>query len=145
MVPLGAEIGVAQQALGVLVLLNAVVTSFSSMLARSSWLFGWIRGLIVKGGEAFAQIAQTDYTLFRHAGAIVEECASAQIAVVACDCVMLLVEWWKKRGGWIAGQSLLYLGPCDRHSATHVSGQADGRGRQRKPPLPASAGRQARR
>jgi hypothetical protein len=49
------------------------------------------------GGEALAQIAQTDYTLFRHAGAIVEECAGAQIVVVACNCVMLEVEWWKEK------------------------------------------------
>jgi hypothetical protein len=65
------------------------------LLARSSWV--WIGGLSVLGGEALAQIAQTDYTLFRHAGAIVEECAGAQIVVVACNCVMLEVEWWKEK------------------------------------------------
>lgn len=112
MVPFGAESGVAQQALGVVVLLllDAFVTSIS-MLARSS-CFGWIRVVGLMGGEALAQIAQTDYTLFRHAGAISEECTGAKIVVVACNCEMLRVKCWRKRERGIAGKSLLYLDPA---------------------------------
>lgn len=70
------------------------------MLARSSL---WISGLvIIQGGERFTQIAQTDNAwncgLFRHAGTIVEECASAAITVVACvGKVLLLVEMLEGR------------------------------------------------
>jgi len=83
-------------------------------------VFGCFR--VVKGGEALAQIAQTDYTLFRHAGATVEESGDAQIVVVACICVMLLARCCKKkrevgllRKSQVQG-SLMYLG-----LATHVS------------------------
>lgn len=90
MVPFGAESGVAQQALGVLLLLDDDFVT-SSLLARSS-CFGWVRGRRGIGGEALAQIAQTDYALFRHAEATSEKCAGAQIAAVACICVVLLVR-----------------------------------------------------
>lgn len=87
-VPFGGESGIAQQALGVL-LLDDFVTS--SLLARSS-CFGWVRVGSGIGGEALAQIAQTDDALFRHAEATSEKCAGAQIAAVACICVVLRVE-----------------------------------------------------
>lgn len=68
-VPFGGESGVAQQALGELLLLVAVVTSMS-MRSRFSWQIGLGRSRCVGvGGELFSQIAQTDYALFRHAEA----------------------------------------------------------------------------
>lgn len=102
MVPFGAESGVAQQALGVLLLVDDFVTS--SLLAQSS-CFGWVRVGRGIGGDVLAQIAQTDYTLFRHAEATSEKCAGAQIEVVACICAMLSAKWWRKRDGGIAGEA----------------------------------------
>jgi hypothetical protein len=54
---------------------------------------GYTRGLIIiRGGEeGLAQVTKTnDARMFGHAGAIVEECASAAIAVVACIGEVLL-------------------------------------------------------
>jgi len=54
---------------------------------------GYTRGLIIiQGGEeGVAQVTKTnDARMFGHAGAIVEECASAAIAVMACIGEVLL-------------------------------------------------------
>lgn len=120
-VPFGAESGVAQQALGLLA--NDFVTS--RLLAQSS-CFGWVRVGRGIGGEALAQIAQTDYALFRHAEATSEKCSGARIADVACIGAMLSAEWWRKREGGIAGKPLKYLTRVRDVLSHSRAGQADG-------------------
>ena len=52
---------------------------------------GYTRGLIIIKGGDLAQVTKTnDARMFGHAGAIVEECTSAAIAVVACIGEVLL-------------------------------------------------------
>lgn len=94
-----------------LLLLLLLLTS--NMLER---VFGYIRGFVVNQGGELTQIAQTDNTwncgLFLHAGAIVEGCAGAAIAVVACIGEVLLVEMLEGRES-LEAVPFKYCGPCN--------------------------------
>jgi len=91
-VPFGGESGVAQQALGEQ-LLVAVVTSSSSesMRARFSWQLeiglGRSGGI---GGDLGLQIAQTNYALFRHAGASFRNRKRRLVLVCNGECVLVV-------------------------------------------------------